>query len=166
MARNLGERLCIPHIEMDALHWGPNWTETPIDTFRASVAAATNGAAWAIDGNYSKTRDIVWGRADTVVWLDYPFPIIFARLLKRTFGRVITQEELWNGNRESWRGMFLSSDSLILWAIKTHSKRRKRFLRAFDEPTYNHLAVIRLRTPHKAKKWLNSLPTQTQKPPS
>jgi len=160
MAHNLSQRLGIPHVEMDALHWGPNWTLPTVEAFRESISAALTGNAWAADGNYSKVRDIVWSRADTVVWLDYPFPIIFARLLKRTFSRVITQEELWNGNRESWRGMLLSRDSLILWAIKTHGKRRKKFLHAFADPTYAHLAVIRLHTPRKAQRWLENLPTR------
>lgn len=166
MAHNLSQRLGISHVEMDALHWGQNWTPRPVEVFRDSVSRALSGDAWAVDGNYSKAQDIVWGRADTVVWLDYPLPIIYARLIKRTFRRVISQEVLWNGNRESWRGMFLSTDSLFLWAIKTHGKRRKRFWRNFADPTYAHLAVIRLRTPRKARQWLESLPLQTQKPPS
>lgn len=166
MATRLSRRLDIPHVELDALHWGPNWTPTPTAAFRESVSEALDSDAWVIDGNYSKTQDIVWTRADTVVWLDYPFPIIFARLLKRTFSRIITREVLWNGNRESWRGVLLSRDSLLLWAITTHNKRRQRFLRNFADPAYAHLAVIRLRTPRKANKWLENLPTPAhQKPP-
>ena len=50
-------------------------------------------------GNYRNLRDSTWGRADTVVWLDYPLPLIMGRLLRRTVRRIVTQEELWRGNR-------------------------------------------------------------------
>ena len=166
LAQNLAQRLRLPHIELDALHWGPNWTPAPRETFRQAVAEALHGATWVTDGNYSKVQDIVWSRADTVIWLDYPFPVIFGRLIKRTFRRVVTRETLWNGNRESWRGVLLSRDSLLLWAVKTHNKRRRRFLRNFDDPAYAHLAVTRLRLPGKTRRWLDNLVTSVHhKPP-
>ena len=67
--------------------------------------AASDG--WVIDGGYrGKLGDLVWERADTVVWLDQPLPLIMGRLLRRTHGRIRRDEELWSGNRESWRNMF------------------------------------------------------------
>jgi len=98
-ARELAQRLGVPHVELDALHWEPNWTEAPLEVFRARVDLALRGEAWVIDGNYSKVRDIIWSRADTVVWLDYALPIILWQLLKRTLKRVFIREELWGKNR-------------------------------------------------------------------
>lgn len=37
-ARRLAERLGIPHIELDAIHWGPDWTPARDDDFRARTA--------------------------------------------------------------------------------------------------------------------------------
>jgi adenylate kinase family enzyme len=76
LAQQLAERLGYPHVELDALHWEPNWTEAPLDLFRARTAHALAGDTWVVDGNYSKVRDIVWSRADTVVWLEY-YPVLF-----------------------------------------------------------------------------------------
>ena len=45
-------------------------------------------------------RDIVWQRADTVVWFDLPFAVVMARTVRRTVRRVVTRQELWNGNKE------------------------------------------------------------------
>jgi adenylate kinase family enzyme len=100
LARLIARRLSIPHIELDALHWEPNWTEAGTAVLRARVGAVTAGAAWVADGNYAKIRDLIWPRADTLVWLDYSLPVILWRLTRRTLRRLLTGEELWNTNRE------------------------------------------------------------------
>src|SRR4051812_23251994 len=89
MARDLAGILGVPHVELDALHWGPNWTEEPDEVFRERVDTLLVGDGWTTDGNYRTVRDIVWGRADTVVWLDYSLPLILWRLSRRTFGRAL-----------------------------------------------------------------------------
>jgi adenylate kinase family enzyme len=160
LARTLADRLRVPHIELDALHWGPGWEALPTETFRSTVAEALSGEAWTTDGNYSKARDIIWGRADTLVWLDYPFPIIFWRLITRTLRRVITREVLWNGNHETWKGAFFSRDSLFLWAIQSHARRRKSTPQRLQDPAYQHLTVIRLRSPRATRAWLKQIPPQ------
>ncbi|RIH90549.1 Shikimate kinase [Calidithermus terrae] len=74
LARRLGERLGLPHLETDALHWNPGWVPTPEPEFRAKVGKATGGPRWVTEGNYSAIRDVLLSRADTAIWLDYPFP--------------------------------------------------------------------------------------------
>src|SRR4051794_5544022 len=106
MAAALAARGGVPHIELDALHWEPHWVMAETDVFRARVAAAIARPTWVADGNYSKVRDLVWARADTVVWLDYPFAVSFARLIRRTVRRSVFRERLWNGNRERLREQF------------------------------------------------------------
>ena len=73
VGRRIAERLGVPFVELDALNWGPNWTEMLLEEFRHNVAVAASGDAWVIDGNSGKARDITLPRATTVVWLDYPF---------------------------------------------------------------------------------------------
>ena len=70
LARDLAGRLGLPHVELDALFWGPDWTPVPRETFRARLAAALGADGWVADGGYAAVRDITWARADTVVWLD------------------------------------------------------------------------------------------------
>ena len=69
-------------------------------------------------------RDLVWGRAELLVWLDYPLPLVLGRVVRRTLQRIVTREELWSGNREQWRHLF-TRESLWLWALQTHHRRRK-----------------------------------------
>ncbi len=153
MARELGRRLDIPHYELDALHWGPNWTSTPAEEMRLRVANATTDDAWVIDGNYSKTQDIIIARADTIVWLDYVLSVIMWQLLRRTVGRAITQEELWAGNRESLRTTFFSRDSILLWALQTYQRRRKQYSAMMVDSSYDYLTFIRLRSPREMRVW-------------
>jgi len=76
------------------------------------------------------------------------------RLLHRTLRRCLTQEELWNGNRERLLEQFCSRQSLLLWVLQTHRGRRKRFAAQLKQPEYRHLTVVRLRSPGAAKDWL------------
>src|SRR5215210_5180407 len=100
-AGQLARILGAPHVELDALHWNPNWQETPPELFIKKVDAATVGSTWIVDGNYTtKVVPIVWQRADTIVWLDYSFGVILRRLLARTLRRALSGEECCNGNRE------------------------------------------------------------------
>ena len=158
LARALADRLGVPATEIDALFWGPGWTAARRDELRAKVARAAAGDAWVIDGNYSASRDLVWSRADTVIWLDYPLPLILFRLLRRIVARIRSGEELWpaTGNRETFRDAFLSRDSLLLWALRTHFPRRRRFSAALLRPENAHLRAYRFRRPAEAARWLRT----------
>ena len=156
-AASLATRLQVAHVELDALHWEPNWTMAELDVFRRRVAGQVSADRWVIDGNYAKVRDLVWGRADTVVWLDYAFALTFARLLRRTLARIRSGEALWSGNRERFAEQFLSRESLFVWAIKTYPRYRATFPVLLASETYRHLRVVRLRAPQAAQRWLGSL---------
>jgi adenylate kinase family enzyme len=156
VAKSAAEALGFPFVELDAINWGPDWEEAPVETFRERVSEATRESQWLVDGNYSKARDIVWGRADTVVWLDYGFTLIFLRLLWRTFRRVILREELWSGNRESLT-FALSKDSILLWVFTRHPKRRREYPKLMVDPEHAHIQFIRHSTPRETEEWLESL---------
>lgn len=154
LARRLVDHLGLPLVELDALHWEPNWTPAAPDRFRARADVATAGDGWVVDGNYSAVRTIIWPRAEMLIWLDYPLVVNLWRLLWRSLRRGLTQEELWNGNRESLREQFLSRDSLFLWAVTHHGRRRREYPVQLARPEYAHLAVVRLRSPRATRQWL------------
>lgn len=158
LAAALASKLNAKFIELDALHWQPNWTEAPTEVFRQRVAQVVAADRWVVGGNYSKARDLIWPRADTIVWLDYSFPLVMSRLFRRTVKRIVTKEDLWNtGNRESWRTQFFSRDSLFLWAVKTHGKYRNSIDAVLMQPEYAHLHLIRLKSPRETDRWFKSL---------
>jgi adenylate kinase family enzyme len=158
LASRVAQRLGIPHVELDALHWGPNWTPVPVEVFREGVTQALSGDAWATDGNYSRVRDIVWGRADTVVWLDYSLPVVMGRVVWRTLRRTVRGEELWGGNHERFGEAFWGRDSIVWWAWRSYRRRKREYPVLFSQPEYVHLKVIQLNSPRAAQAWLESLP--------
>jgi adenylate kinase family enzyme len=157
LAQRVSERLGVPFFDLDALYWGPDWTPYPDEQFRAAVRQALSADAWAAGGNYSRARDIVWARADTLVWLDYPLPLVLWRLLRRTARRIRTREELWAGNRETFRAQFLSRDSLFLYALRSHPRHRRQYPLALSQPEHAHLAVLRFRDPRETRRWVDGL---------
>ena len=157
MAKGVAAALEVPHIELDALHWLPDWQELPDGEFRGLVSSAVAAERWVVDGNYNMVRDIVWSRATTLVWLNYPFPLVFWRACSRTAIRSIGRRTLFSGNKESIRQAFFSKDSMILWVIKTFHDRRKSTREIFDGDDYPDLHRVELRNQRDANRFLVSL---------
>lgn len=155
-AARLAESLSLPHVELDSLFWGPNWSEAPEDVFRQKVDAVTQKPAWVIDGNYSRVRGLVWQRADTIIWLDYRLSVTLPRVFRRTLRRGLTREALWQGNRESLRRSFLSKESIILWSLRTYRRRKRDYPRLLGLPEHRHLHTLRIRSPREARQVLAS----------
>lgn len=157
-AATLAAKLQAPHVELDALHWRPNWIEAPREEFRAAVAAATAADRWVSDGNYSIVRDLVWGRATAVIWLNYRFPTVMGRALWRTVHRSLSREELYSGNRESLSSAFLSRDSILLWVVTSYRRNRRRYTALFEDAAFAHLDRLELRRPSEATRFVAHLP--------
>src|SRR4029077_3926423 len=95
---------------------------------RHGVDRETGDDGWIVVGNYGQVRDLVWRPADTLIWLDLPLPLVMSRLVRRTGHLGATRQELWGtGNRETFRSAFFSRQSILLWALKTHRRNRRRF---------------------------------------
>lgn len=157
--RRLAYRLGVPFVELDALHWGPGWSEPAIEDFRDRVQAALSCEGWVADGSYQgKLGLLVWSRADTLVWLDLPLRVALWRTLVRTLRRVRSGEELWSGNRESVRNAFFSRDSLLLYSLRTHLERRRRYEERLALPEATHLRVHRFKTTAEGERWLAKVP--------
>ena len=70
LAEGLAERFDLNCVDLDALHWEPNWQGAPLEVFRARVAEATKTGRWVVAGNYSSVRDLLWSQAEVIIWLD------------------------------------------------------------------------------------------------
>jgi adenylate kinase family enzyme len=124
----LAHTLGVACLELDGLYQQHNWTPLDLEEFRARVGSFVEQPRWVVDGNYSHVRDLLWPKATTILFIDLPKRVVMTRVIKRTILRIIKREELWNGNRESWRNA-LSRDpmrNIILWSWNSHSKYHAR----------------------------------------
>ncbi len=151
VGRKLAASLGVPFVELDAIFHQPDWVELPRDDFRERVGAALAAPGWVVDGNYSAVRDLVWDRADTVVWLDLPRRLVMRRVILRTLRRAVTREALWNGNREPLTNFYRLNpeENIISWAWVKYASYVERYEAAMADPAYDRLRFVRLRTPHE-----------------
>ncbi len=96
--------------------------------------------------------------------LDYARLTSFSRLLRRTLRRMIDRTEVCNGNRESFREIFLARDSILLWHV-TSFRRKRTEMRTWEAATSGP-RVIRLRRPAHARAFLAWETAQTAGDPS
>lgn len=155
----LAKHLQVAFVELDALHHGPGWAAASAAELRERVSFVLDDSrGWVVDGNYDdKLGTLVTQRADLIVWLDLPLHTKVARLCARTARRWVLKEKLWNGNRETLKGVFWGREALIPWAVASHFRHRRRW-----PTTFAAAPLLRLRTAQDANAWFQEF----CKPPS
>ena len=155
LGRRVAATLDLPFVELDALFHGAGWQPRP--EFETDVDAATAGDAWVVDSHgYRQVRDLLWSRADTLVWLDYPRPVVMGRVLRRSFARATYDRQLWNTNTEGFRD-WLDPEHPVRWAWAQHRHRRAEIAGRLADPRWAGIRVVRLRSPRAARRWLAGL---------
>jgi adenylate kinase family enzyme len=170
MARTLADLLDLPYLELDSVFHQPGWERKPDDEFRAEVSAFVAGDRWVVDGNYTShgVAQLVWPRADTIVWLDPPRRVVMGRIVRRTLRRVATRQHLWNGNRETWSNLFRRDPdkNIILWAWTRFRPVRERYETVLEDGSWDHLTVVRLRRRREVRAFRELLVTLRGQAPS
>jgi energy-coupling factor transporter ATP-binding protein EcfA2 len=156
LARALAGALEVPHVELDSLYFGPDFSTTPLPLLRERTSAAIAGDRWVTDGNKRAVRDLVWPRADTVVWLDYPLAVSLWRLARRARRRTasIRAQAAEAHDATAVPRQLLAAANGVLTALRSHAGQRREYLRLFAEPANAHLALVRLRSPRATRRWL------------
>jgi adenylate kinase family enzyme len=151
LAARVGELLGLPHTEIDALFHGPDWTPRP--GFEAEVDAFTSARSWVTEWQYSSVRPLLAERADLLVWIDLPYPIVLTRVVRRTLRRRLRRERLWNGNVEPpLHTFFTDPEHVVRWSISTRLLYRRRIPALVV--AHPHLVVVRLRRRRDVDRWL------------
>ena len=164
VSRRLAQALSVPHVELDALHWGADWRAATNDELSERVGAAIASERWVVDGNYwSKIGAQVWTEADTVVWVSPRRWRATWQSVTRTVRRAATRQELWGGNRESWRGLMFwrGEESILWWSWTTYARTQERYAQAMDDPKWKHLTFHRLRTRREIDRFIAQVNTQS-----
>jgi adenylate kinase family enzyme len=152
--RALASRTGSRFVELDAIVHQPGWTTLPPDELRAAVECAVDSEAWVIDGSYDAVRDLLLERATTVVWLDFPRRLVMRRVIRRSVRRLMTRQELWNGNRARWRSLF-GPDHAVRRTWSDHHRRRAELTACLAE--HADLVVHRFAAPSAAREWLDAV---------
>ena len=84
LARQIGGRLDLPVVHLDAINWNPGWVQTARAQFRERVAEAVRGDITVMDSNYTSDLDLRLPRAEAVIWLDLPRHVYFPRAVWRS----------------------------------------------------------------------------------
>jgi energy-coupling factor transporter ATP-binding protein EcfA2 len=156
LARELAAALGVPHVELDSLYFGPAFSTAPLPLLRERTRVAIAADRWVTDGKKRAVRDLVWPRADTVVWLDYPLAVSLWRLARRARRRTsaLRDEAAGTGGRAALPTQLLAAARGVVTALRSHAGQRREYPRMFAEPANQHLAVVRLRSPRAARRWL------------
>ncbi|MCT9008727.1 adenylate kinase [Streptomyces rhizosphaerihabitans] len=156
LARAVSSRLCLPYHEMDALYFnGPGWAVN--DQLTEDVSGLAAGPRWIVDSlGYPEVRDLLWTRADTVIWLDYSRHVVMPRILRRSIRRTVTREVVFGGNRETWRE-WLRRDHPVWWSWSQHGPRHDEVERRTLDPAFAPLDTLRFGHPDETAAWVASL---------
>jgi shikimate kinase len=136
----------------------------PLEEFRARTASLTQTGGWVIDGNYSKLADVTWHRADAVIWLDYPLPLIVSRVTRRNLRRLTGREPAPAGTF-GWRRAFFSRKSVLANAVRKYMRNRARYAAQLSETAALGIPVLRFRAPRQAEQWLATVAAPAALPP-
>ncbi|MEO5690882.1 MAG: AAA family ATPase [Candidatus Saccharimonadales bacterium] len=159
LAKKISNKLKIPHTELDSIYHQKNWQPINNGLFREIVYDIAGSDQWIMCGNYySKLGAELWDRADTVIWCDYSFPLVFKRLFMRTMRRGIKKQELWNGNTECLYIHLFTKDSLFLWLISSWKRQKHRYSLLFFSPErFPTTKLISFKNPKQAEKFIDTL---------
>lgn len=158
-ANKLAGHLNSPYLELDLLYWEPNWKEPSDEIFFKRIEnALSNRLNWVLDGNYNRAQPVKWRQVTTVIWLDYSFPRVLYRAVKRALIRGIKREELWagTGNRESLFKTFFTRKSIILWTVQTYDRMKDRYEKV-EKDSNRSFNFVRLRSPREANEFLKTI---------
>lgn len=153
IAKKLSASLSIPHTDLDEILFtekGP----LPLDEFRGEAETVTRGDSWVVEGNYSKLADVVWHRADVLVWLDLPLSLVVRRIVCRSLRQLAGLDTSTQAQRLTWNRAFFGRRSMLRTAIRKYRNNRPRYAQQVAETAALGVRVVRVRSGREADAWL------------
>lgn len=152
LAGRVADALGLPHVEIDGLYHGPGWVPRP--TFVEDVERFSAQPDWVTEWQYGIVRPLLAERADLMVWLNLPRPVVMRQIVRRTLVRRLRRVELWNGNIEPPLHTVLTDpEHVVRWAWSTHRTNAERVARLVEDRP--DLPVIRLRSRAEVERWVH-----------
>lgn len=150
LAAKIAAKTGIPFIATDALYWRDDWQAVPMEAVLRQLEQATKTETWILDGNVDNGRDVIWQRADTIIWLDYALPRLLWQVTRRNIMWWL-QRKSWTETAMTWQHAW----SGIRHAYRSHALKRAHYPEyLYDFP---HAKIYHFRQPKEAQRWLLSL---------
>ncbi|NIV33547.1 MAG: AAA family ATPase [Anaerolineae bacterium] len=157
LAQELAQQLGWPHVELDALYWSSASKPVSTEAFRKHTLQSLRGETWIVDGNHWEVRDIVWGRADLLVWLDYSLWHAVGHRLRQLRQEIAHRNK--PENEQLGTPAIASRDSAFVRGVQILRRRQEEYpvslsLRGMEQLTPK---VVHLDSPQGAQLWLSEL---------
>ena len=158
LSRILGELLDLPVSALDDLCDSLPGGKLDTREFGRHVEILASRDGWIIDGHYLAVRHLIWRRADTVIFLNYPLFIVFTQLLQRYINRKLGSIGL--GNRSNCPARKDAGSNLRWHRLLKTFREHKDYAHSLRSPEYGRTNVIELGSREAARDWLESLRVQ------
>jgi hypothetical protein len=161
LARLVADRLDLPHYELDAIRRDAGGREVTGPEFVKRVAAVADQDSWIIDGHYRDVRQLIWNRAETVVLLNYPLPVVAFRLLGRFWRKQRSPDAVSPTSRAATPGEMPAPPVAATWRhrlgrFKRTLQERREYGRLLRAPGHE-FSVVELRSVRDTNRWLEGL---------
>lgn len=161
LARELADRLSLPVSELDDLRRDPAASGSLERAFQSRVAELARSDEWIIDGHYRDVRHLIWCRAELVVWLNYPLPVVALRLISR-FSRKRRTNAFRRAEHRGTPPAAHPADEGISWIRRLSRlartlRERREYGRLLRSAEYRNVRVVELRSIRMTRQWLQNL---------
>jgi len=150
LARELAARTALPLTERDAL--GTMGSREYLEAL-AELAARPR---WILDGAPYYADELIYRAADTVVFLDYPKPLVVWRALRRTVRIELTRRPA-GAHEPGGSAIWRDPQHPLRWAWTSHQARRQEGRTLRTRPDLPNIEFLHLTRPSQATRWLHRL---------
>jgi hypothetical protein len=150
LAAALAARLGLPYLATDALFWTDDWRPTPATEVRAWLAGATAAGRWVTDGNFDSDRDLLWARADLIIWLDLPLRRVLGQALRRNLGWWLKRTPVWGGQRMTLAKALGGARHVL----RSHGQKRRAYPAWLAE---QEAPIVRISRPAPTEAWVRAV---------
>lgn len=173
LSRAVSVQTALPLHELDHIRDETGHELLTREDFIGCVSEIAERDDWIIDGHFRDVRQIVWSRAQAVIWLNYPVSLVIWRLLRRALRRKLATG--WTGKRPV--NQITGSEGWPIVQPMTSASWRKRWIRLAnnlrEQREYRKLLgpencfgieLVELTSISKTDQWLANLASGRQSP--
>jgi hypothetical protein len=147
LARQLAGRTGLPLVERDDLG------VLGSADYLSAIGQMAARPRWILDAAPYYADQLVYPAADTVIFLDYPKPLVLWRVLRRTLGIELLRRPA-GAHRPQGLAAWRDRGHPVLWAWISHGDRHREGLELMARPELAHTQILRFTHPATARRWL------------